>query len=236
MTNFGISDLRLVTPEANPNSSEARALATHGEPILEATRYFATLPEAVADCVWVAATSARKGGLFRTQNVLSMKAGIALAKAKAEQGKVAFVFGPEDHGLTNDEVSLCHYLLNIPADPSYDILNLSQAVMLTLFQWYEATVGQPAPEPALKLATAGELEAMYLHLEEALRAVHFVWGEKGPAVFHAIRHLLNRAEPTVVEHKLLHGLARQLLWYVKHHPADIKCNQPPEEEAGELAY
>ncbi len=63
----------------------------------------------------------------------------------------------------------------------------------------------------------GELDRMFAHLEEALRAVHYVWGEKGDSVMHAIRHLLGRSQPTEIEVILLHGLARQLLWHVEHH-------------------
>src|SRR5205823_715640 len=69
MRNFGVSDLRLVAPEANPLAQEARQFSTQGEAILEQAKQFPDLGSAVADCVWVAGTSARLGGLFRRQNV-----------------------------------------------------------------------------------------------------------------------------------------------------------------------
>ncbi|MFT3881526.1 MAG: hypothetical protein QM703_17900 [Gemmatales bacterium] len=121
--------------------------------------------------------------------------------------------------MTNDEVSLCHQLIHISAHPDYPVLNLAQAVAISLYEWYQvagaiAPSGQASPP-----ASAGELDRMFEHLEEALRAIHFVWGEKGPSVFHALRHLISRAQPTEVENKLLHGLARQMLWYVNKHPA-----------------
>lgn len=232
MANFGVLDLRLVLPEAGPQSSEAHALATHGGHILDEARHFATLQEALADTLWVAATSARTGGLYRTQNVIPLKTGMEIAVAKAQLGRIAFVFGPEDHGLTNDEVSLCHRLLTIPANPSYDILNLSQAAMLVLYEWFQATANIPVQEVDTQQATVGELNAMLTHLEDALRAIHYVWGDKGPALMHALRHMLLRAQPTVVENKLLHGLARQMLWYVNHHlPIDKKPQPPGKAEA-----
>jgi TrmH family RNA methyltransferase len=223
MTNFGLTDLRLVTPEADPLSLEARALATHGEPRLQTARCFPDLVTAVGDCVWVAATSARTGGLFRRQNVMPVRNGVQHAAQAARDGSVAFVFGPEDHGLTTEEVSRCHFLLTIPTHTEYGVLNLAQAVVVCCYEWFLACHDSLEVNEADPIAPADELHRAFVHLEEALRAVHYVWGEKGPSVMHALRHLFNRARPTVVETKLLHGLARQLLWHVAHH------DRKPEE-------
>ena len=230
MANFGVSDLRLVEPVADPMSAEARAMASHGEHLLDSISRHSSLQEAVADCVWVACTSARTGGLFRDQNVVSMREGALLAARYAECGKIALVFGPEDHGLTNDEISKCHYLLTIPADSTYGVLNLSQAVVIALYELHQVTGARITTQTNAQLPTMDELNRMFNHLEEALRAVHFVWGEKGPSVFHALRHVISRAEPNLLETKLLHGLARQLLWYVNRHPCTEETNMPPDEQ------
>jgi len=222
MKNFGITDLRLVDPVADPLAQEARQLSTQGENILGQAKRFASLTEAVADCVWVAGTSARLGGLFRRQNVMTIQEGMQLGVQRAQAGTIALVFGPEDHGLTTEEVSLCHHLLTIPTAEEYGVLNLAQAVVVCLYEWHLATADRFLSEERDAVAAAAELQRMFEHLEEALRAVHYVWGEKGPSVMHAIRHLLSRAQPTDVEVKLLHGLARQLLWYVERHPMDAK--------------
>lgn len=219
MANFGVADLRLVTPEAEPQALEARAMASHGEVVLEQSRQYPTLVDAVADCGWVACTSSRLGGLFRHQNVVSLRNGIEQGSIASKRGRVALVFGPETDGLTNDEVSLCHQLIHISAHPDYPVLNLAQAVAVSLYEWYQVAGAIVPTDQASPPASAGELDRMFEHLEEALRAIHFVWGEKGPSVFHALRHLISRAQPTEVENKLLHGLARQMLWYVKRHPA-----------------
>lgn len=226
MRNFGISDLRLVDPIANPLAQEARQLSTQGENILEQAKRFPSLQDAVADSVWVAGTSARLGGLFRRQIIMTVQEGMQLAVQRAQAGTIALVFGPEDHGLTTEEVSLCHHLLTIPAAEQYGVLNLAQAVVICLYEWHLAYLHAlsmpPFPENRDPIASAGEQQRMFEHLEEALRAVHYVWGEKGPSVMHALRHLLSRAQPTDVEVKLLHGLARQLLWYVEKHPKDLQ--------------
>jgi len=226
MANFGVSDLRLVTPDADPRSAEARALASHGEPVLEAARTFSTLAEAVSDGVWVAATSARLGGLYRKQNTLPCREGMKHAAQIAATGRIALLFGPEDHGLTNEEISLCHHLIHIPAHPDYEVLNLAQAAGICLYEWFQATQTEPVVH-SQQIVTMEELNRTLDHLEEALKAVHFIWGAKGPSIAHAIRHLLLRSQPNPLENKLLHGLARQLLWYVKHHPPHADIPEQP---------
>lgn len=218
MANFGVSDLRLVTPEADRHALEARAMASHGEHLLQQAREYATFLDAISDCTWVAATSARLGGLYRKQNVLSVRDGLRVASEHAQQGKIALVFGPEDRGLLNEEITLCHQLIHIPAHPDYDVLNLAQAAAICLYEWYQATHDSVEELSQRTAVSAGELSRTLDHLEDALREIHFIWGEKGDSVAHAVRHLIARAMPDELENKLLHGLARQVLWYVEHHP------------------
>lgn len=226
MLNFGISDLRLVNPIADRLSLEARSLATHGATILEESQVFESLKDAVADCIWTGCLSARTGGLFRNQNVLTLQQGIQKAKAISNAGKVALIFGPEDHGLTNEEISLSNYLLTIPANPEYNVLNLAQAAVLSMYEWYQADVENEQQADETELANASQTQCMFEHLEKALRDIHFIWGEKGPSVFHALRHLLGRANLTQSENKLLHGLARQICWYIEH--TEKPGKMPPE--------
>lgn len=218
MANFGVSDLRLVNPEADLNSSEARALASHGEHLLQQARLFPSLSDAVADCVWVAGTSARLGGLFRQVNVLPSRDGMKIAAQQAASGKIALVFGPEDRGLLNEEVTKCHRLIYITAHPDYNVLNLAQAVAICLYEWFQATHDKPAVEKQEGVVTFKDTDRTLNHLEQALREIHFIWGEKADFVAHAIRSLLIRSQPDEMEIKLLHGMARQILWYVNHHP------------------
>jgi tRNA/rRNA methyltransferase len=213
MRNFGLRDLVLVAPVADPHDREARRLSTHGEEVLDACRTVADLGDAVADCVAVAATSARTGGLFRHQNVGPPDAVAERLVAAEIGGPVALVFGPEPSGLTNAEVSRCHHLIHIPADPSYPALNLAQAVAVCVYElrlaWLRRTT---TPAPAEPPAPFAETERLFEQLRSALEAVHFLYGDKADALMHALRHLIGRAAPTSAEVKLLLGLARQLRW------------------------
>src|SRR5262249_255323 len=134
MRNFGLSDLVLVSPCADPRDLHARALATHGEDLLDSCRIVADLAESVADCTLVAATSARTGGRFRRQSVGAPREMLPHLVDAMPAGRVALVFGPERTGLTNEEVSRCTYLVHIPTDPAAPALNLAQAVAICLYE------------------------------------------------------------------------------------------------------
>jgi TrmH family RNA methyltransferase len=219
MRNLGLEDLALVAPECDPFSHEARQFARYGEGLIDRARVVAGLGEAVADCVLVAGTSARTGGPVRRQNVAAPE---AVAEALVEalpSGRVAVVFGPERTGLTDDEVTRCHRLLSIPTAEEYPALNLAQAAAVALYELRRAwlrcgDVPVSPPEPAAPFA---DQERAYADLRDALEAIGYLRGEKGPALFHAVRHLLGRARPTPMELRLLHGLAQQVRWFVRQH-------------------
>jgi tRNA/rRNA methyltransferase len=167
----------------------------------------------VAECVLVAGTSARTGGLFRAQSVGWPERVMPRLVEAAGQGPVALVFGTESSGLTNEEVSRCHYLIHIPADPEYPALNLAQSVAVCLYELRRAWLRTTGQSPADDLpAPFAEQERMFEHVREGLKAIHFAYGDKADALMHAVRHLIGRARPTPMEVKLLHGLARQMLW------------------------
>jgi tRNA/rRNA methyltransferase len=219
MRNMGLTQLVLVAPLADPADREARRLSAHGEGVLERARVVAELGEALADCALVAGTSARVGGLVRRQSVATPDEVAPLLLEAGSRQPVALVFGPEPSGLTDAEVTRCHFLIHIPTDPAYPALNLAQAVTVCLYElrrtWLRQSGRPTEREPPAPFALQ---DRMFADLRSALEAVHFVWGDKGDALMHAVRHLIGLAQPTAMEVDVLLGLARQLRWYVEHHP------------------
>ena len=226
MRNFGLSELVLVAPVADPNDVKARQLSTHGEAVLERCRVVAELGEAVADCVLVAGTSARTGGLFRRQSVGPPDEVMPHLVEAMASGPAALVFGPEPTGLENAEVTRCHYLVHVPADPSYPALNLAQSVAVCLYELRRAWLRRSGPVGPAPVAPFADQERMFAQLRAALEEVHFLYGEKADALMHALRHLIGRARPTPMEVEVLFGLARQLRWFAGHRGA------PPGEAPG----
>jgi tRNA/rRNA methyltransferase len=218
MRNMGLTDLVLVAPVADAEDRNARQLSTNGEAILDRCCIVPDLNHAVADCIFVAATSARLGGLFRRQSLGTPQEILRRLVDFLPTGPTALVFGPEPSGLTNAEVSRCHFLIHIPTDPSYPALNLAQAVAICLYELRQAWLRRSEP-PAERDAPAvfAQQERMFEHLRAALEEVHFIYGDKGDALMHAVRHLIGRASPTPMEVEMLFGLARQLRWFTAHH-------------------
>jgi tRNA/rRNA methyltransferase len=214
MRNMGLTDLVLVAPEADPSDPRARLLSTHGEMILERARIVGDFPEAIADCVLVAATSARTGGLFRRQSVGPPDAVMPHVAAAIVGQPAALLFGPEPSGLTNAEVTCCHYLIHIPTEQSYPALNLAQAVAICLYELRRCWLQLARPPVQAPTPAPFELqERMFAQLRTALEEIHFLYGAKADALMHALRHLIGRAQPTAMEVDVLLGLARQIRWH-----------------------
>ncbi|MFQ3649159.1 MAG: RNA methyltransferase [Gemmataceae bacterium] len=215
MRNLGTRDLVLVNPEASPADEQAIALATrHARDILQSARIVDSLHEALTDCVMSAGTSARIGGLYRRQSVLTLPEAAPRLVEAMQAGPVALVFGPERTGLENHEITCLTWQITIPTSEEYPVMNLAQSAVVCLWElrrtWLNrAEEGQP-PTGLAKVASAEEQERMFEHLRRALTRVRYLRGGRANALFHGIRHLLARANPSPMEVRLLLGLARQL--------------------------
>jgi tRNA/rRNA methyltransferase len=221
MQNFGLTDLVLVAPYASTNDLDARRFATHGLGILDAARVVPELSDAVADCVFTLATSALTAGIHRRGIIGTPAETMPKVVATAECGRVALVFGPEPHGLSNAEIAHCHGLLHIPVDPDYPALNLAQAVTVCCYElrkaWSAAArTERREPVAGPTIAPHADQERMFEHLRSALSAVGYLYDERSETLMHGIRQLIGRSLPSPQEVRLLHGLARQLLWVAKN--------------------
>src|SRR5262249_56291302 len=140
---------------------------------------------------------ARTGGPVRRQSVGMPRQLIPRVVEALAAGPAALVFGPEPSGLTDAEVSRCHYLLHVATDPTYPALNLAQAVAICLYElrcaWLRQT--EPAPPP-LPVASFADEERLFTHLRAALEEIHFLYGTNADTLMHALRHLIGRARPS----------------------------------------
>jgi TrmH family RNA methyltransferase len=216
MCNFGLSDLILVSPAADPRDLQARALATHGEGVLDRCRSVDDLGAAIADCVLVAGTSARTGGLFRRQSTGAPDEILAQVVEAMDSGPVALLFGPERTGLTNEEVSRCSYLIHIPTDPLCPALNLAQSVAICLYELTRQAAGRLERPPESDIAPLSDQERMFESLRESLARIEYLFGPKADSLMHGLRHLIGRARPSPMEVRLLTGLARQIAWFAEN--------------------
>jgi tRNA/rRNA methyltransferase len=231
--NFGLSHLVLVAPYASTDDLEARRLARDGLGILDSARVVPELSDAVADCVFTLSTSALTAGIHRRGIIGTPAESMPNLVSTAKRGPVALVFGPEPHGLSNAEIAHCHGMIHIPVSPEFPALNLAQAVTICCYEYRKAW--SAAANTERNEATAGsaiaphaDQERMFEHLREALTAVGYLFDDKSETLMHGVRQLIGRALPSPQEVKILHGLARQLLWVARSLERDGK--KPGTEE------
>jgi tRNA/rRNA methyltransferase len=210
MKNMGLSDLALVRPRFRKHAL-ARSMAVHAADVLENARTYDTLAAAVADCGLVAGTTCRLGP-YRNAPLTPRQAAVELSRASGEN-KVALVFGPEDHGLSNRDIQLLHMLVTIPTDDSYASLNLAQAVGICCYEIFAASNDGVSRNPALALSTSADTELMFERLQRALTTIGFLNRDNPEHIMYALRSILGRARLDEREVRILLGLARQIEWY-----------------------
>jgi tRNA/rRNA methyltransferase/tRNA (cytidine32/uridine32-2'-O)-methyltransferase len=131
MKNMGLFQLRLVSPDPEPDDGTVRARAIHAQDVWEGAERYASLEDAAADCSIVVGTTRRRG---KKRKDVTLTPGELARFLKEKPGKAAIVFGNERTGLDSDELKLCHIASHIPADDSFPSLNLSHAVQIYTYE------------------------------------------------------------------------------------------------------
>jgi tRNA/rRNA methyltransferase len=207
MKAMGLTDLRLVAPERWP-AKEDQWMATHAQDVLEKAVVHTSLLEAIHDCATAFALSARPREW--SPQVLDVRA--AAARASQAGDKVAFVFGSEDAGLTNEEMFACQFLVHIPANPASSSLNLAQAVQIVAYELRMAAEGSIPAQRKEKLATVEDIEGLYAHLERAAVKSGFYVPESRSKLPERLRRLFSRVpELEREEVNIIRGLLKALL-------------------------
>ena len=209
MKNMGTNELAIVG-KARTRSFWARAMAVHGRDILSEAKCYETLREAIEDCILVVGTTCR-AGLYRQHSRPPREVAPEIVAA-AQTGKVALVFGPEDHGLSNKDIEHCQLLITIPSHPDYLSLNVAQAAVICLYEVYLAslTQGQVAE---LQRAPAEQVERLFDRMRDSLLKIGFLDSENPEHMLLAFRRILGRTGLEDKDVRTLTGLFRQIEWY-----------------------
>jgi len=209
MKTMGLTDLVLVAPIELPNG-QAQALSAGASDVLNGAKVVATLQEAISDCGLVVGTSARSRTL--PWPMLEPRGcGEKLIK-EASQYPVAIVFGRESSGLSNEELQLCHFHVQIPANPQYSSLNLAMAVQTLSYEVRTSFLLLENAAYANKLTVdegfpvVEETERFYAHFEQAMKKTGFITASHPGLIMTKLRRLFNRARPDVKEIKMMRGI------------------------------
>jgi TrmH family RNA methyltransferase len=208
MSNFGARRLRVVNPyevafrEARSAMGAAKLLANAEE--------YKTVADAVADCTLVVGTTAV--GHRELQHPLrKLQHGARLIRKSLAARKVALLFGSEKFGLSNQDLSHCHWLMRIPTRTEHSSMNLGQAVAICMYEL--ARGGAVAQSKEKKtLARAEEVERITTLLFEALRTSGYVQPRTATATEEKVRRLVRRLQLEKRDAELLQGMLRQITW------------------------
>lgn len=209
--NMGINQLILVSNTRPPREPMAK-MATHkAAHLIDNLPIFSTLEEALSDFSLVVGTTARRGRhRFVQQTVREM---VDKLTPQISNNKVAILFGPEDAGLTNEDLKFCHMTSAIPT-ADFSSLNLAQAVAIHCYELHYAIIHSPKDlTPSPELATTFELESMYSHLEESLTRINFIDEVSHNHWMSNIRNLLGRIKLTAKDANIVRGICKKFNQY-----------------------
>jgi TrmH family RNA methyltransferase len=217
MSNFGFLRLRVVNPY-EVAFREARS-AVGASALLACAEEFKSVAEAVADCELVVGTTAAVRRELQ-QPLRRLEDGARLIRKQLSSSRVALLFGSEKIGLSNEDLSHCHWLMRIPTREKHPSVNLGQAVAICL---YELARDSKAPRRSEKpeSATAGDVERITGMLLDALRASGYLKSRSAAPTKEKVRRLVRRLNLSADDAKLWLGMLRQILWKLR------SGNEPP---------
>ena len=206
MSNFGFHDLRLVNPYDKAFREAVSAVG--GAPVLQSARVYDDLAAAVSDCsLVVGTTSIGNRELRHTMYPLESAAPLI-------QDKTALLFGSEKFGLSNDDISFCHFLVRIPTTPETPSMNLGQAVAVCLYELIRDQSARAAPEGRRSL-TGNDAEQITRMLLEVLHRSGYTNRIVATSTERKIRRFIRRIHLGGVDGRLVLGFLRQLLWKLR---------------------
>lgn len=219
--NMGIRRLIVVEPE-NFDVVKVLKMATHAaSDVVKAIDVYENLQDALAGFQYVAGTTARLGG---ERQVITSPPKLAQSLVPiSQENQVAILFGPEDRGLSNEDIRLCHTLVNIPT-AEFSSLNLAQAVMVMCYEIFTAELKQEETPFTPRLASRHELDGMYEQLKDILVKISFINAENPDYWLNNMRYFFNRFQLRAKEVRMIRGICRQINWYGK------KCYEDGKRE------
>ena len=214
MLNFGLTEMRLVSPRDGWPNPEAGPAASGADSVLAGAKVFATVAEAIADCDTVYASTVRRRDL--TMPVVGPQD--MAAELHRADGRSAILFGPERSGLASEDVALAGTIVTVPINPEFGSLNLAQAVILLAYEWSKAVpLSQPTVKPEEPTAPMAEVEGLIGQLDAALvEAGYFHPPERAIQTRATIRTIMTKPRWSSREVKAVRGIMRALVEGPRH--------------------
>ncbi len=206
MKNFGLRDLRIVSPRDGWPNEKAHEMSAHASDIIESARIFNSIEEATADLNILFATASKPRDMVK--EVITPSQASALIPSTAKAG---FIFGKESSGLDNYDISHCNYLISIPVSPEYDSLNLAQAVCVIGYELFKGTDEKKNMDISPPLSERKDINELINFLDRELTTKNFFQTpSKKPGMLINIRNIFTRHFYTEQEVRTLRGIFNAL--------------------------
>jgi len=215
--NMGLNRLVLVQPADLHRERMAMMATGPSVRLLDTMEIHDDLAAALGPFQYIVGTTARLGGVRNDYYSPREMAGMLVEISVANE--VALLFGPENWGLTNDELPFCHALVTIPTGECSS-LNLAQAVMVMAYELFTAASSKPHFVP--RLANSRELQSMYAMLQETLIKINFISHQNPEHWMFNVRRLFSRHGLRAREAQVIKGICRQVDWYVGKRLEDMQ--------------
>ena len=213
MSNFGFSEMRLVNPYAVAFREARSAVKAHA--VLEQAREYPTVAEAVADCALVVGTTAIGPRVLEHPRRRLEYGGKLIAK-KIAAAPVALLFGSEKFGLSNEDMSHCHWLMRIPTREEHGSMNLGQAVAVCLYEIIRSPAAAKTAPDVKRPAEVVHTERITEFLETILDRSGYVHARVEGSTRMKIRRLVRRLQLNAHDGEVWLGMLRQILWKLEH--------------------
>ena len=209
--NFEVSELRLVNPKCDPSNPESQRMAVKGRKLLQESKIYSSLNDAISDCPLVVATAGR----INHGDIPTLSPHVLLKWLGPVGPKISIglIFGREDNGLTNDELLLANKVLTISTYSSYPSLNISHAVAIALHELNKIEAVSTSTKEHTS-ANPSEINRCLLDMEDLLLSVGFLLKHTAKARMKKVRTFIHRSEANPQEISLIRGMISQIKWAI----------------------
>ena len=214
--NFEVDELRIISPQCDIYSLEAKKMALKGQRYIDKCEIFNNLEHAIFDCDLVLASCGRvdksKDSYFESPEDI-YKWILSLKQIK----NLAILFGREDRGLTNEELLMAHRIVNIPSSENYPSLNLSHAVSIILYELNKSPKRDLHKDlKVFNLASSKQINDSFLEIEEMLLRVGYLLKHTSKAKISKFKKYILRANTSIDEMNILRGIVHQINWFLNN--------------------
>jgi len=215
-SNFEVNELRIISPQCDIFSLEAKKMALKGQRYIDNCKIFNSIEQAIFDCDLVLATCGR----IDLSNDIKCESPEEISKwisSFKEINNLGILFGREDRGLSNNELLFAHKIFNIKTSQEYPSLNLSHAVSIILYELNKSSINNLDKElKVFDLASSKEIYESFNEIEEMLIRTGYLLEHTAFSKISKFKKFILKAKTSSYEINILRGIVHQINWFLNN--------------------